>query len=451
MSKIKVIVREQNILELAEDAKKGDVIDLSELTTVDSLYIKKIIEAEKDKVYEAKFEKDKRIIEENNRSNIEKYKNEINALKKEVETVKNEITSKLKIEHLTEVNEYKNKISKLESDTKFEISNAVSKKENELNKLINDLKIEINNLKNEKEANSSLLEAKLGEQKAQLEADFAKEKSEISSKHNDEVNELRDTINKLNRAKASLHTKQTGEDLEAWCDNEVNSYMQNGLLNCKWFKDNISIKEEGETKGTKADYIFQIFKDSSLKDGEILNSVCLEMKDENPDSKTTQENSKYYKTLDSNRTKKGCKIALLVSNLEQGKANDIPIYKVKEYSDMYVVRPAYMMVFLNLVVSMTNKFADIIRVNEGIELNLKEKQDIINAFNELKNTYLDKPLAALEKDLEAIRKQADNIQEAAKKINESCDHIAKSYIREIEEKLHKFEIKSDKEIVKKLA
>ena len=41
MSKIKVIVREQNILELAEDAKKGDVIDLSELTTVDSLYIQK--------------------------------------------------------------------------------------------------------------------------------------------------------------------------------------------------------------------------------------------------------------------------------------------------------------------------------------------------------------------------------------------------------------------------
>ena len=48
MSKIKVIVREQNILELAEDAKKGDVIDLSELTTVDSLYIQKIIEAEKE-------------------------------------------------------------------------------------------------------------------------------------------------------------------------------------------------------------------------------------------------------------------------------------------------------------------------------------------------------------------------------------------------------------------
>lgn len=33
-----------------------------------------------------------------------------------------------------------------------------------------------------------------------------------------------------------MNVKQTGEDLEAWCDNEVNSYMQNGLFNCTWEK-----------------------------------------------------------------------------------------------------------------------------------------------------------------------------------------------------------------------
>ena len=55
-----------------------------------------------------------------------------------------------------------------------------------------------------------------------------------------ELKEKDDKINNLQRAKSSLNVKQTGEDLESWCDNEVNSYMQNGLLNCTWIKVNFN-------------------------------------------------------------------------------------------------------------------------------------------------------------------------------------------------------------------
>ena len=44
MKKINVIVKEKTILELAEDAYKGDIIDLKELVQVDTSYIDSIIE-----------------------------------------------------------------------------------------------------------------------------------------------------------------------------------------------------------------------------------------------------------------------------------------------------------------------------------------------------------------------------------------------------------------------
>ena len=115
----------------------------------------------------------------------------------------------------------------------------------------------------------------------------------------------------MQRQKASLNVKQTGEDLEAWCDNEVNSYMQNGLFNCKWYKDNKSIKEEGEVKGSKADFIFEIYKDNTHS--YLLSSVCLEMKDENPDSVNKKTNADYFKQLDKNRNKKNCKYVRILT------------------------------------------------------------------------------------------------------------------------------------------
>ena len=48
MKKINVIVKEKTILELTEDALKGDIIDLEELTQVDTSYIDQVIESGKD-------------------------------------------------------------------------------------------------------------------------------------------------------------------------------------------------------------------------------------------------------------------------------------------------------------------------------------------------------------------------------------------------------------------
>ena len=247
-----------------------------------------------------------------------------------------------------------------------------------------------------------------------------------------------------------MNVKQTGEDLEAWCDNEVISYMQNGLFNCTWTKDNKVVKNEGEDKGSKADYIFKVYASESHNENELLTSVCLDMKDENPESKTKQTNDHYYKKLDENRIKKGCKYAVLVSNLELDKPNILPIFKVRGYENMYVVRPGYLMVFLNMIASLTTRFSDLVLSKEQEMLELKGKLDLIEEFEKIKKTYLDSPLKALENHIKSITNASKKITDAAKEIDEECEKINKNYIKMINNKIDTFELKLSKNILKKI-
>ena len=305
---------------------------------------------------------------------------------------------------------------------------------NNLNNKINNHDIELNYKLKEKEAEDNLIREK----------SLTNLKEEYEAK----LKEKEDMINLLQRQKASLNIKQTGEDLESWCNNEVLSYMQNGLFNCKWIKDNDVVRQEGEIKGSKADYIFKIYSNNNHNEEDLLASICMDMKDENPDSVNKKSNSDYYKQLDKNRIKKNCKYALLVSNLEIDKPNDIPIFKVNEYADMYVVRPAYLMTFLNIITSLTTKFAILVNADKQNKLELKNAIELSNEFESLKNTYLDKPLESLESNVKDILKQSEIIISAGNKVNESCNKIVNSYINQIHDKLSKFDVKISKEYKK---
>ena len=246
-----------------------------------------------------------------------------------------------------------------------------------------------------------------------------------------------------------MNVKQIGEDLESWCDNEVISYMQNGLFNCTWTKDNIAVKNEGEERGSKADYIFKIYASKEHNESELLTSICLDMKDENPDSKTKQTNEHYYKKLEENRIKKECKYSVLVSNLELDKPNILPIFKVRGYENMYVVRPGYLMVFLNMITSLSTRFSDLLLSKEQEMIELKDKLVLIEEFNKIKEIYLDDPLEALEKQISTILKSSESIKKASNDIDTACEKINSCYIKKIVDKLDKFELKLNKTIIKK--
>lgn len=404
MKKLKVIVRDRNTLVLEEDALSGDYISLNELNEVDYSEIENVINEAKDNVYNKKLAEYKHTLTLENNKVIDELKNQIAMLKKDNEHILKERENEIENKYRDKINTLNNEIDKLKDNKKFEIDLLKA-----------NYKIEIN-----------------------------EQKEEYESK----LKEKEDKINEILRQKASLNVKQTGEDLESWCDNEVNSYMQNGLYNCLWIKDNEIVKNEGESKGSKADYIFKVFASEEHNPSELLASVCLDMKDENPDSINKKNNADYYKQLDKNRIKKDCRYAVLVSNLETDKPNDLPMFKVKEYKDMYVVRPAYLMTFLNMIVSLTLRFKELIATSKKEKIELKNSLDLIEEFNKLKNTYLDKPLENLEKNISDILKQSENIRNASNKIIETCEKTINGYMKDIEEKLNKFEIKIEKEYKK---
>lgn len=430
MKKIEVIVKDLTTLELTEDAQKGDIIDLKEVVKVDPNYINNIIEIEKDKIYRAKFESERKTIE------LE-YERKLDEEKRNSQKLREDNSNLLKIKELEIKEKYSKEISELQQKYALlveQTQNLVKNKEVELNsKYINEI---------------TLLKAEIDKVKISNEVALKEQLNELKDKYEEKLRESETKYELLKREKSALNVKNIGEDLEKWCDAQMSSYMQNGFSNCKWYKDNKVVREESETKGSKADFIFEIYKDDTHAD--LLSSVCLEMKDENPDSVNKQTDSHYFKKLDENRNKKGCKYAVLVSNLESDNPNIVPIYKVNEYPNMYVVRPAYMMVLLNFITSLTATFAKVLMLKEQEDLLLKDKRDIIDEFNSIKNTYLDKPLQTLENQVNEILKASESLVKTSRKIDEACATIIKSYINVIQNKINKFEISLEKQIVKKM-
>lgn len=500
MKKIDVIVKDKNTLVLVEDAKSGDVIDLTSLTKFDKTAIEKTIEEGLDKVYneklndvKSKLELEKNIelnklnakieflnqehqakLKEELVKNSDLYKDKINELNNKLQNQENDITARFNLSMEKERSGYVNQIQALKNANdslkqEYELRLAqeltnVGQENNKRAQAANDkintlqaqidllLKTQDTNLKNKELELKNEYETKILNMNSQLtalktNAELEKEKAIFALKQDYDVKirEKEDIINNLQNQKASLNVKQTGEDLESYCNNIVTEQMQNGFLNCTWEKDNTVVKDDGEKKGSKADYIFKVYASNQHLDSELLASVCLDMKDENPDSINKQTNEHYYKQLNNNRIKKNCRYAVLVSNLETNKPNALPIYKVREYDDMYVVRPGYLMTFLHLITSLTTRFKDLLLANEKEKLEIKEKYQFLEEFNTIKNTYLDKPLELLEKDVNNIIKANDSIVKASNDIYSYCSHIATKYIGEIESKIEKFEIKLNKE------
>ena len=482
MKKIKVIVREKTLLELKEDASKGDLIDLKELIEVDTSLIESIIDSNKDKIYLYKLEAQQKVwnlekekelnkLQHENLTLRKEYENRIILKEKEVDskyqeqvmTLKNEIINlekekKTAEEKINKDNDIKLANYKLEQSRKYTeleskynnlhdlLESKIKEKENELEKKYSE---EISNLKKE----YALLMLEKDSKEKEIKNTFALEKERefttLRENYQKEIDSRQEKIDELKRQKSILNSKQIGEDLESWCDNEVTSYMQNGLQNCRWLKDNETVKGE-DGKSTKADFIFKIYANSNRKEDELLTSICFDMKDENPDSKTKQTNKSFYSKLNDDRKKKGCKYAVLVSNLETDKTNALPIYKVNDYEDMYVVRPAYLMTFINMIVSLTLKYGDLLIKKEKETIDLKEKLELIDKFNKLKNEYLDKPLNSLDNQISLIIESTSKIRKASEDIDNYCDKIKNNYISKIEKKLKDFELKAEKQVIKNL-
>jgi len=436
MKEVKVILKEKDILVLEEDALKGDYINLNNLVNIDLSHVESLIKEGQDKVYLRKLEEVKQNYQEelkvkldNKRLELENnFQNRLNEMERNHSTVLNNKQN--------EINSLKLRLDEKDKSIDSKIENEKLKVKQEQDNYIFSLKNEIERLKKELEINKIQEQLILQDKLSKVEEEY---KIKLNDK-NQEIIELNNKYAILERSKSSTGVKMLGEDLEKWCNNEMLSYMQNGFFNCTWIKDNQVMKDEDEDKGSKADYIFKVFASEEHKENEELTSVCLEMKNENPSSTNKKKNADYYKQLDKNRIKKNCKYAVLVSQLESDSPNQDVIQRVIGYKDMYVVQPAYMITFLNMITSLTTRFKELLLQAEKEKLDLIATKDLLDEFESLKRTYLENPLEGLNKKVAEIKKQSEAIRKANNLIEENCNKIIDSYINEISDKLSRFNV-----------
>ena len=463
---IKARIIDNTKLELLEDAKKGDIIDLKELVDIDLSFLNKKIENEATSLYQKnlneQFNLKKNEILSQKQQELTDLKNEkdkeITNLKNQIEKIKQEITS-----------EYNLKLKDLE--------NKINNKDVERNNALNELNLKNQNLINELKAKHDAEILKLQSQistkdlekqneidkiKNQAKEDLQAKNTEIQNlnnehnlnllklenEHKEVTSSLEAEINNLKLQKSALNVKKLGEELERWCDEEYKNYALIGFKNCTWEKDNTSIKDEDDKKGTKADYIFKVFLDDKLDT--VLASVCCEMKNEDPNSTNKKKNSDHYAKLDKDRIKKGCEYALLVSELEWDTANDAPIKLVPGYDKMYLVRPPYFIAFLAIIFSLAEKYRNILLAKNKENITLKDKQALIEEFDSLIKTYLNNPIDSLNKRIEDILASSEAITKANQKIKDICNEIINKTINTIKEKINTLEIKKLPSLYKKL-
>lgn len=343
-----------------------------------------------------------------------KYQEELSILLKKNDSISHEYEI-LKSKYELDI---KNK--ELEINSKYQSQINDLKSINELEKINNKNNIEILNLEHERKIQN------------------------IKQEYDNKISSLNNNILGLQRQRATMGSKMIGEDLEVWCTNEYLSFAQTGgLSNCVWTKDNIPVRYADEVHASKGDFILNCYATDEHKEETLLTSIIFEMKNESQETAKKHHNADFYQKLDENRNKKHCKYAVLVSDLDRGN-NDLPMFRVLEYSDMYVVRPEYMMTFINIITSVVKRFVDLVLEKTKEELNLKSKRIILEEFDSIKNTYLEKPLESLSKDIDSVEKETNNIITSANKIHSSIEHIRSSYIRSIERKLETYTPKLNK-------
>ncbi len=317
----------------------------------------------------------------------EKYFIEIELAKAKVAEKK----SKESADKDKEIEKLKGELESAEYKSKLEVNDAVSPLKEEL--------LELRNKITSAEKEMELREKTLAESH-QIEL---KSKQQIIDLKDDEISRIKDM-------KSKMSVKEIGEKLEQWCENQFNLLRASAFPNSYFAKDNESIKDADETKGTKGDYIFRE-EDSN---GVEFVSIMFEMKDKMDETKG-ETNKSHLAKLDKDRKKKNCEYAVLVSMLEM----DNELYNsgivdmcIHGYDKMYVVRPHYFIPLLSLIRNEARKSLDI---RNELAIIKSQNIDIENFQNDILD-FRDKFGKNYASSMTNLQKAIDQIDATIKKL-----------------------------------
>jgi len=447
---LKVSIINKNQLRLDEDAKKDDIVDLEQLTEIDLSSVENIYNSELQRLSEVRVKE--ALVTAN-----EKAQYELEIKLAEVKNEQRELLYKQKTADKEIINELTNKIANYEKDAEIVLTGKLNEQKEVLGAEI----IRLNHLISDCEKTSELryvngtnvlqnkvneLQSKIDQSDELVDLTIANHKKDLELKYAELINEKDNEISQLKRDRSALNVKKIGENLENWCNNEYETYAQVGFKNCLFYKDNKAIKTEDDVKATKADFVFEIYKDNTKFENELLAKVIIEMKSEDPNSANKKTNASHYKKLDIDRNKKNATYAILVSELEITAENDIPIRVVSEYENMYLVRPQYLIALLTTLNNINLKYKDAYdTLEEKLELN--EKQKVLEDFNKLKEELIKRNVEEIGKKISVISELANKIVKNAEEILKQTEDVMQKTLVKAEKTINDFKIEK---IIKKI-
>lgn len=255
-----------------------------------------------------------------------------------------------------------------------------------------------------------------------------REKLAVELKAKDDIIAYKEEeIGRLKDMKARLSTKMVGESLEQHCETEFNKIRATAFPHAYFEKDNDA------SEGSKGDFIF---RESDGEENEIV-SIMFEMKNESDDSSHKHRNEDFFKKLDSDRTKKGCEYAVLVTLLEpENELYNQGIVDVSyRYEKMYVIRPQFFIPLISILRnaalnSLTYKAELAVARNQNIDITNFENSmetfksgfsrnyDIASRKFQTAIEEIDKTISHLQKTKEALLSSENNLRLANDKAQE---------------------------------
>lgn len=202
-------------------------------------------------------------------------------------------------------------------------------------------------------------------EKRQIETAHALEIEQARKSAQDLIRYKDEEIERLRDMKARLSTKMVGETLEQHCETQFNQLRATAFPHAYFEKDNDA------SDGTKGDFIFRECDEA----GNEIVSIMFEMKNENDTTATKHKNEDFFKKLDSDRKKKGCEYAVLVTLLEpESELYNTGIVDVSyRYEKMYVIRPQF---FIPMITLLRNAAMNALAYKQELELVRQQNIDV---------------------------------------------------------------------------
>lgn len=421
MKTVKVTIQDESTLVLQEDAKKGDLVDLSSIheTDIDTSTITSVVNSIKKDAFNDAVRKEREAVKREvslaAKITEQELQQKIELLQKEAETRTQLAIADTKTASLadiakkdTEIAELRAKINASTTETRLAITEATAQAEKERDTLAGQLK--------NKDIEKQLLESSL------------REKYAVELKTKDDIIKLKDEEIELRKdMKARLSTKMVGETLEQHCEIEFNRLRATGFQNAYFEKDNDA------STGSKGDYIY---RETDEAGNEII-SIMFEMKNEGDETATKKKNEDFLKELDKDRIEKKCEYAVLVSLLE----SDSELYNTgivdmsHKHPKMYVVRPQF---FIPIITLLRNAAMNSMKYKSELAQVRAQNIDVTNfedQLNDFRDSFgrsyrlaserfqdavasIDKSISQLQKTKENLLKSEDHYRIAHNKADE---------------------------------